>query len=220
LLKLNEEKVLNVDSKWRDIRAIIEEKEEYKNLYEFSNQFPRELYEDFCDDLEVKYLKDKKVIKNILKDKNFIITKMTKLEELEKLHPEFEKIISIENLKVYLEDSMYKIKEKNMKKYKDFLKTIHSINETSKYEEYKNVIEKNVDLFDINTDEERKSLFYYYTERLNKNFDKKRKRNDYYDDIDETQSKKPKEELNELEKLALRRKEILEELNGKKNPVN
>jgi hypothetical protein len=220
LLKLNEEKVLNVDSKWRDIRALIEEKEEYKNLYEFSNQFPRELYEDFCDDLEVKYLKDKKVIKNILKDKNFIITKMTKLEELEKLHPEFEKIISIENLKVYLEDSMYKIKEKNMKKYKDFLKTIHSINETSKYEEYKNVIEKNVDLFDINTDEERKSLFYYYTERLNKNFDKKRKRNDYYDDIDETQSKKPKEELNELEKLALRRKEILEELNGKKNPVN
>jgi hypothetical protein len=220
LLKLNEDKVLNVDSKWRDIRAIIEEKEEYKNLYEFSNQFPRELYEDFCDDLEVKYLKDKKVIKNILKDKNFIITKMTKLEELEKLHPEFEKIISIENLKVYLEDSMYKIKEKNMKKYKDFLKTIHSINETSKYEEYKNVIEKNVDLFDINTDEERKSLFYYYTERLNKNFDKKRKRNDYYDDIDETQSKKPKEELNELEKLALRRKEILEELNGKKNPVN
>jgi len=109
----------------------------------------RELFEDFVAELENSIREDKKVIKQIMQDINFVITSSTSLDEFMEAIKSDIKFETLEgtdgtSVRAIYDDLMDKLeskekearraKQKQMDKFKDHLKSIKEIDDASAYQ--------------------------------------------------------------------------------------
>ena len=61
-----EEKILNMDTKWKDFVSKIKDKDEYLNMLGQEGSTPHELFQDKIQELKKEYKKIKKIFKDII----------------------------------------------------------------------------------------------------------------------------------------------------------
>lgn len=195
LLDFKKKGKINLDSRWKEFKNLVNETEEYKKV-EQQGDDPREIFEDLIDDLEDKYKEDKKKLKIILKEKQVNLNNI-KAEDFIDLIYKDERVKEIdgENIKLfYQEIAMKNLKKTKQDRYIDLLKTLN-LKVDSEYQVFRLKIQNDPCFLDIETEQERKTLFEEYVAYLQRK-EKKRKRGkeEEYQDL-----KKRKEKL--LEKM-------------------
>jgi len=160
---------INVKTKWNDFGKIIKNEERYIALLDASgndsSSTPAELFYDFIDDLEERYQKDKKRVKEMMKDKGITPTPSMSYQQFcETLssHDKFS-VVDSSNLKILFEETLEKAKKteerkkkKQLKNFKSDLKNNKDLENSSTWEEFKNKVGTQYDLL---TDEEKEKCF-------------------------------------------------------------
>jgi pre-mRNA-processing factor 40 len=115
---------LTVKSRWREFVQKIKNETCYQDMISAKGSTPAELFYDFIEDLEEKYAKDKKKIKDIMKDNNIKVTQTTTFEEWMMQLNSLEKFTSVEanHLKIIFEDIQDKIRRADERKKKKAIK--------------------------------------------------------------------------------------------------
>lgn len=149
-------------------------------IYKYSS-LPSEIFEDFIEELEEVYYKDKDTIKEILKESNYIVTPNSKVEEIENIvinHPKyanlnkknaviiFPKLIdkAAEEKKKLEKEKQRKLK-KGINNFMDLLNSSKSVRAYSTWEQVKATISDHPAFQAIPTDEEREKMFNEYIAR-------------------------------------------------------
>jgi len=97
---------LTARTKWKEFLKSIKDDERYKNMVapQQMGSLPSELFGDFMDDLEEKFDKEKKRVKEIIKENKLVITPKTTKEEFLSLlstHPKSQMIDSRDHQALY-----------------------------------------------------------------------------------------------------------------------
>eukprot|EP01097_Dermamoeba_algensis_P006001 TRINITY_DN3780_c0_g1_i2.p1 TRINITY_DN3780_c0_g1~~TRINITY_DN3780_c0_g1_i2.p1 ORF type:complete len:755 (-),score=262.22 TRINITY_DN3780_c0_g1_i2:188-2452(-) len=158
-------------SKWRDFLNAIESEERYQNMIGQPGSTARELYGDFVEDLEERYQKDKKILKEVFKASNLVVTGKTSFEEFDaaiRLHEKYGPL-NKNYLRFFFNELLEKaIKEeksdeKRKKKYADrfldLLQSLKKISPTTTYEEMREELTDHSAFSKVESEEERIRLF-------------------------------------------------------------
>ena len=111
-----EEKILNIDTKWKDYILEIKDKEEYLNMLGQEGSTPMELFQDKIQELKKEYKKIKKIFKEIIIKNNIEFKFQITFEEFDNLISKYEqsKLISIDMKKLLYEHIKKKLNEKEI----------------------------------------------------------------------------------------------------------
>jgi len=111
-----EEKILNMDTKWKDYILEIKDKEEYLNMLGQEGSTPMELFQDKIQELKKEYKKIKKIFKEIIIKNNIEFKFQITFEEFDNLISKYEqsKLISIDMKKLLYEHIKKKLNEKEI----------------------------------------------------------------------------------------------------------
>ena len=111
-----EEKILNMDTKWKDYILEIKDKEEYLNMLGQEGSTPMELFQDKIQELKKEYKKIKKIFKEIIIKNNIEFKFQITFEEFDNLISKYEqsKLISIDMKKLLYEHIRKKLNEKEI----------------------------------------------------------------------------------------------------------
>ena len=111
-----EEKILNMDTKWRDFVLTIKDKDEYLNMLGQEGSTPLELFQDKIQELKKEYKKIKKIFKDIIVKNNIEFKFQITFEEFDNLISKYEQSRLISNdMKHLLYDHIKKkLKEKEI----------------------------------------------------------------------------------------------------------
>lgn len=173
--ELHEKGKLNSMSVWNDTYSLISADERFETmLYQTGSSTALDLFKLYVDDLKARFHEEKKVIKEIVKEKHFEVSISTKFEEYNDSIKEDKRFSLLDpvNIKLVfnglLEKAEFKekdrLKDENRKlkkleqNFKNLLKKFE-LNEMTRYEEIKEKICKEDAYFSINNDEERERIF-------------------------------------------------------------
>ena len=92
-----EEKILNMDTKWRDFVLMIKDKDEYLNMLGQEGSTPLELFQDKIQELKKEYKKIKKIFKDIIVKNNIEFKFQITFEEFDNLISKYEQSRLISN---------------------------------------------------------------------------------------------------------------------------
>ena len=92
-----EEKILNMDTKWRDFVLTIKDKDEYLNMLGQEGSTPLELFQDKIQELKKEYKKIKKIFKDIIVKNNIEFKFQITFEEFDNLISKYEQSRLISN---------------------------------------------------------------------------------------------------------------------------
>ena len=111
-----EEKILTMDTKWRDFAQKIKDKEEYLNMLGQEGSTPLELFQDKIQELKNKYKKIKKIFKEIIIKNNIEFKFQLTFEEFDNLISKYEqsKLISNDMKHLLYEHIKKKLNEKEI----------------------------------------------------------------------------------------------------------
>ena len=111
-----EEKILNMDTKWKDYILEIKDKEEYLNMLGQEGSTPLELFQDKIQELKKEYKKIKKIFKEIIIKNNIEFKFQITFEEFDNLISKYEqsKLISTDMKQLLYEHIKKKLNEKEI----------------------------------------------------------------------------------------------------------
>ena len=111
-----EEKILNMDTKWKDYILEIKDKEEYLNMLGQEGSTPMELFQDKIQELKKEYKKIKKIFKEIIVKNNIEFKFQITFEEFDNLISKYEqsKLISTDMKQLLYEHIKKKLNEKEI----------------------------------------------------------------------------------------------------------
>ena len=111
-----EEKILNMDTKWKDYILEIKDKEEYLNMLGQEGSTPMELFQDKIQELKKEYKKIKKIFKEIIIKNNIEFKFQITFEEFDNLISKYEqsKLISPDMKQLLYEHIKKKLNEKEI----------------------------------------------------------------------------------------------------------
>ena len=85
-----EEKILNMDTKWKDFVSKIKDKDEYLNMLGQEGSTPHELFQDKIQELKKEYKKIKKIFKDIILKNKIEFKFQITFEEFDNLISKYE----------------------------------------------------------------------------------------------------------------------------------
>ena len=111
-----EEKILNMDTKWRDFVLQIKDKDEYLNMLGQEGSTPLELFQDKIQELKTEYKKIKKIFKEIIMKNNIEFQYQLTYEEFDSIMSKYEqiKLISEDMKQLLYQHIKVKLKEKEI----------------------------------------------------------------------------------------------------------
>jgi pre-mRNA-processing factor 40 len=123
LRKKFEENSLNVKTKWKDFVKSIKDEEIYQNMIspDQLGSLPSQIFGDFIEELEEKYYKDKKKLKEIIKEQNISVGNCKTIQEFSMKISVSTKIslVDAKNIPSLYQDFMEKAEREEKKKEKD-----------------------------------------------------------------------------------------------------
>ncbi len=189
LVQMHKNGEINVMTQWREFKSKIAENDIYKTVEQQPGPKPRHLFDEFLDDLEVKFQMDKKVMKTILKEHNISIELETPYQMvLDTISQDLRfNTIDASNVRVYYDDSIQKAKEKlehkrkkNIDKLKGLFKETPTITLSTTFEQCKSLLEGKPELEAL-TEPDRLMAFEAYISKLRRKEERrnaKRKRDE------------------------------------------
>eukprot|EP00026_Physarum_polycephalum_P003013 Phypoly_transcript_03022.p1 GENE.Phypoly_transcript_03022~~Phypoly_transcript_03022.p1 ORF type:complete len:847 (+),score=257.26 Phypoly_transcript_03022:49-2589(+) len=171
---------LTLKTKWRDFVKSVKDKEDerYLNMFNTTGSTPHELFCDFLEDLEERMDKDKRVLRDILKDANFTVGLNTTYDEFQTALSSHERYSTIPrtHLKHLFnelmdkaqskEHSNQKRKKKLISAFKDMLKGFKEITPTSTWIDVRPIVLNQKEFEALDDEQEREKAFTEYTTRL------------------------------------------------------
>jgi pre-mRNA-processing factor 40 len=170
LVKLHQEQKINVLSRWKEIKPLIQDDESYKKV----TTRAQDIFEDYLDELEGIYASNKKTMRQILKDLNYAITVNTSFEEFYTAVSSDDRFKTLDpgNVKILFEDSQDKAKQRERRRKKhsgrflQLLKDIGVVRVDSIWVQVKPLIQDKRAFAKVKTEEDRISLFNEYVQSL------------------------------------------------------
>ncbi|KAG6554153.1 hypothetical protein Mapa_004069 [Marchantia paleacea] len=204
---------LNARTQWRDYLVKIKDRVEYQVVAaNTSGSTPKELFEDFAEELDKQYHEDKVRAKEAMKAGKISVTSTWSLDKFKAAIAEAGDLEAIAepNLKLVFDDLLERAKEKDEKEAKkkrrmlddftDVLRTMKQVTASSKWEECRPLLEETPEFRAFIEESSRKKVFEDYVTHLQQRAkEKDRKR--------EKEEKAKKEKEKEKEKERERRKE-------------
>ncbi|KAK1319755.1 Pre-mRNA-processing protein 40A [Acorus calamus] len=206
--------ILTAKTHWREYCMKVKDLPPYQAVSSnTSGSTPKDLFEDVAEELERQYYDDKTRLKDALKMTKTPMTSTWTFEIFKEAIPEDESLKSISevNLKLFFNESLEKLKEKEEKEAKkrqrladDFSDLLYSIKEitvSSKWEDCKTLFEDSQEYRAIAEENFKKEIFEEYIIHLQETLkEKERKR-------DEEKAKKEKEREEKEKRKEKDRKE-------------
>lgn len=179
--ELHEQGKLNSTSIWIELYSMISADERFNAMLYQTGSTPLDLFKLYVDDLKARFHEEKKVIKEILKEKQFEIQATTTYDEFNELISSDKRasVIDHNNIKLTFNSILEKVelKEKERLKeeqrkikkleqsFKNMLKKLE-VNETAKYEDIKEKIMNEEAYQNIATDQDREKIFSEYLSQM------------------------------------------------------
>jgi pre-mRNA-processing factor 40 len=176
-LNLQKEGKIDVLSSWKEVKPIVQESTEFKEVEEnHSGPKSHTLFNEFLEELEKQYKRDKKLFKSIIKENKLTITEETNYDEwhLEVSKDERFSQLHADNVKILFEESVDKSSKRARRRKKGAEKFLKMLDETIKYYHfnpntitYESILTNihHKPAFDrVRTDEERRELFKQYVQ--------------------------------------------------------
>lgn len=191
LVQMHKNGEISVITQWKEFKSKIVENEIYKIVEQQPGPKPRHLFDEFLDDLEVKFKIDKKVMKTILKEHNISIGLETPYQVVLDTISQDPRVNTIDaaNVRVYYDDSIEKAKEKlehkrkkNIDKLKGLFKETPSITLNTSFEQCKSLLGEKSE-FEALTEPDRLIAFEAYISKLKRKEERrnaKRKRDEMF----------------------------------------
>jgi len=177
---------LNVKTKWKDFLKAIKDDIRYKDMVApqqigYQNSLPSELFGDFLGDLEEKFHREKKKVKEILREAKFPVTHKTSMEEFFTVlsaNPKFE-TINPKSHQLLFQEFLHKTEREEKRKEKDadrkkrkttsrFMDLLESkkINPTTaKWADVRQSLAEHSSFQKLGTEEEREAIFNEFITR-------------------------------------------------------
>lgn len=172
--ELHDKGKLNSMSLWVDMYSIISSDERFDVMLYQSGSTGLDLFKLYVDDLKARFHEDKKIIKEIVKEKQFEVSANTSFDEYFEVIRDDKRVALLNSFNVklifngFLEKAELKekerLKEENRKlkkveqNFKSLLKKLE-IDETTKFDEVKEKICNEEAYLNISNDEERERIF-------------------------------------------------------------
>jgi len=197
---------INIHTKWKDFQKVIRDDERYKNMLstDQTGSLPSELFGDFLDSLEDQYYKEKKKIKEILKELGITITPSSDPENIIAEMSKSPKFASVDSTKIkqMISNSIKKVDEDQKKKDKEtekkkkksinaFIELLFNCKQikfNSSWQEIRELIKDDAAFQAISSEEERAALFQDFITR---------KQEDTSDEEGRIRSESPKDKKKE-----------------------
>lgn len=179
--ELHDQGKLNSTSLWVDLYSTISTDERFNALLLQEGSTPLDLFKFYVDDLKARFHEDKKIIKEIVKEKNFQVELKTTLEEFTDFLKEDKRFDSVDptNVKLVFNNLIEKCEQKEKEKLKEEQKKIKKIeqsfksllkkleiNESVKYEDIKEKIVNEEAYLNVNDDKECERLFNEFLSQM------------------------------------------------------
>ena len=165
-------------SKWNKFVSQIKDDSRYLNMLGQTGSMPKELFDEFISSEKETFKQQKGTLKQIIKTGTIDLNSKMTFQEFDTefgKYPEYSKIEE-KNRKFLHEYVVAKVKEKEqetlkkytkaLKKYETFVKSLEGVTKNSKYEDFKEIIDKK-EKFAIIPEDERNRRFYDHVLRLN-----------------------------------------------------
>jgi len=180
--ELHDQGKLHSMSSWLDLFSIISNDDRFSRMLGQAGSTPLDLFKFYVEDLKARFHDEKKTVKEILKDKGFIV-------EIDSTFEKFAEIISTDKRAATLDAGNIKLtynsliekaeaKEKERLKedarkqkrleqnFKQLLKKIDSLSEHTKWDDIKAEIEQDPDYQLVQPESERQRLFNEYMQAI------------------------------------------------------
>lgn len=179
---------LTAKTYWRDYCLMVRNSAAYQAVASnISGSKPMDLFEDVSEELEKQYHEDKARVKDALKSEKITVPSTWTFENFKSTIEETISAVSDINLQLVFEDLLEKAKEKEEKEAKkrqrlandftDMLSSMKEITASSRWEEFKELVEDSSEYRNIGEDGYCKEIFEEYVARLQeKAKEKERKR--------------------------------------------
>jgi len=179
--ELHEKGKLNSMSLWTDMYSLISADERFNTMLYQSGSTSLDLFKLYVDDLKARFHEDKKVIKEIVKEKQFEVTVSTTFDEYTELVKEDKRAGQLDpsSIKLVFNGLMEKaeLKEKDRLKeesrkqkkleqnFKNLLRKLE-VTESTKYDEIKDKVANEDAYLSIYNDEDRERIFGDYINQM------------------------------------------------------
>lgn len=179
--ELHEKGKLNSMSLWVDMFAVISADERFNTMLYQTGSNALDLFKFYVDDLKARYHEDKKIIKEIVKEKPLEITVATSFDEYNDLLKEDKRFGQLDPVNVKLVFANYvdraemkekeRLKEESRKQrkleqnFKNILKKLE-IDDSTKYEEVKEKICNEEAFLSISSEQDRERLFVEFVGQM------------------------------------------------------
>lgn len=179
--ELHEKNKLTPMSTWIELFSVVSSDERFDAMLYQTGSTPLDLFKLYVDDLKARFHEEKKLIKEILKEKQFEAQATTTYEEFSELITADKRAATVDpgNIKLTFNSVLEKVelKEKEKQKeeqrkvkkleqsFKNMLKKFE-INEETKYEEIKDKLTGEEVYQSIGTDQDRERLFAEYLSQM------------------------------------------------------
>ena len=177
--ELHEQGKLNSMSLWMDLYPIISQDVRFTNMLGQPGSTPLDLFKFYVEDLKARFHDEKKVVKEILRDKGFSVDLGTSFEDLAYVISEDKRAIGLDsgNIKLTFNSLIEKAEAREKERLKDEARKLRKIessfrsllksgpveiDETSKWDEVKDKLEKDQAFQAITLESERIRLFKEY----------------------------------------------------------
>ena len=179
--ELHDQGKLNSSSLWMDMYSVISADERFGILLMQEGSTPLDLFKFYVDDLKARFHDEKKLIKEIVKEKKFEFQLKSTLEEFSEFLKQDKRIESVDpaNIKLSFNHFMEKCEHKEREKLKEEQKKAKKIEqsfksvlkkfeltESTKYEEIKEKISNEEVYTTINDDKECERLFNEFQQQM------------------------------------------------------
>ena len=181
--ELRESGKLVPTSLWTDLFATISADERFAAMLHQGGSSPLDLFKLYVDDLKLRYYEDRKLIKEIVRDKRFDMQLTTTLDQFsDMLHSDKQRVpvpLDACNVRLAYRSMMEKIEEKEREKQRDEAKKSkrleqafksmlkkHDVNESDKYERVRERIAHEDAFLAVDDEHERERLFDEYAQTL------------------------------------------------------
>lgn len=179
--ELNFQGKLTPMSTWVEQYSTISADERFNSMLYQQGSTSLDLFKLYVDDLKARYHEEKKVIKEILKEKKYEVELSTSFESFSQMLNNDKRIEVIDhnNIKLTFNSLMEKVQQKEREKQKEELKKVkkleqnfknmlkkNDINETDKFEIVKEKFSNEEVYLSIQSDQERERLFNDYITSL------------------------------------------------------
>ena len=179
--ELRSQSKLTPMSLWVELYSTISADERFNAMLYQQGSTPLDLFKFYVDDLKARYHEDKKVLKEVLKDKQFEVDCSTTFDKFQELVKSDKRASGVDNsnIKLTFQSLMEKAEAKEKERMREEQKKLKKLEqnfknalrklectEATKFEEIKDKLATNEAYLAISTDEERQRIFAEYLSQL------------------------------------------------------